>query len=176
MAKGMNHWIDDRKAALPGVLESESYQTSRGAIDEGIRVKGDAAFTALRDKALARNIVILRTPTGFAMAPAKDGEVVPPETFNTWPEEQRRAVEAAIHDLEHDLEQTLRGIPRLDKERRDAMRALDQETARFAVGQSIEEAHASLAGLPMVLGPLGAVRGDLVPNVHLLLAAPQTPD
>ncbi len=175
-AQAMHHLIDDLKAALPGVFESESYQTRRGAIDEGIRTKGDAAFTALRDKALIRDIVILRTPSGFAMAPAKNGEVVPPETFNAWPEDQRRAVEAAIHDLEHDLEQTLRGIPRLDKERRDAVRALDQETARFAVGQSIEEARASLTELPMVLGHLDAVREDLVQNVHLFIAAPQGPD
>ncbi len=175
-AQAMHHLIDDLKAALPGVFESEAYQTRRGAIDEGIRSKGDAAFSVLRDKALARNIVILRTPTGFALAPAKDGEVVPPETFNAWPEEQRRAVEAAIKDLEHDMEQTLRGIPRLDKERREAIRALDQETARFAVGQSIDEARTSLADLPMVLPHLDAVREDLVQNVHLFIAPPQGQD
>ena len=172
-AQVMHHLIDDLKSALPGVFESEAYQTRRAAIDESIRAKGDTAFSALRDKALARNIVILRTPNGFAMAPAKDGEVVPPEAFNTWPEEQRKAVEAAIHDLEHDLEQTLRAIPRLDKERRDAVRALDQETARSAVGQSMEEARTQLADLPMVLGHLDAVREDLVQNVHLFIAQPQ---
>ena len=172
-ADAMHHLIDDLKAALPGVFESESYQSRRGAIDEAIRTKGDAAFSALRDKALQRNIVIVRTPTGFGMAPAKDGEVVPPETFNAWPVEQRKAVEDAIHDLEHDLEQTLRAIPRLDKERRDAVRALDQETARFAVGQSIDDAREKLAHLPMVLGHLDAVRDDLVQNVHLFIAPPQ---
>ena len=172
-ARAMRHLIDDLKAALPGVFESEAYQTRRGAIDEGVRAKGETAFAALRDKALARGIVILRTPNGFAMAPAKDGEVVPPEAFNTWPEEQRRTVEAAIHDLEHDLESTLRGIPRLDKERREAVRALDQETARFAVGQSMEEAHGRLESLPMVHAHLDAVREDLVQNVHLFIAQTQ---
>lgn len=172
-ADAMHHLIDDLKAALPGVFESESYQSRRGAIDEAIRTKGDAAFSALRDKALQRNIVIVRTPTGFGMAPAKDGDVIPPETFNAWPAEQRKAVEDAIHDLEHDLEQTLRAIPRLDKERRDAIRALDQETARFAVGQSIDDAREKLAHLPMVLGHLDAVRDDLVQNVHLFIAPQQ---
>jgi lon-related putative ATP-dependent protease len=172
----MHRLIDDLKAALPGVFESEAYQTRRGAIDEAIRSKGDAAFSALRDKAAAHDIVILRTPTGFAMAPAKNGEVVPPEVFNALPEDQRHAIEAAIHELEHELELTLRGVPRLDKERRDAIRALDQETARFAVGQSIEEARARLADLPMVLGHLDAVREDLVQNVHLFIAQPQGPD
>ncbi len=172
-ADAMHHLIDDLKAALPGVFESESYQSRRGAIDEAIRTKGDAAFSALRDKAAERNIVIVRTPTGFAMAPAKDGEVIPPETFNAWPADQRKAVEDAIHELEHDLEQTLRAIPRLDKERRDAVRALDQETARFAVGQSIDDAREKLASLPMVLGHLDAVRDDLVQNVHLFIAQPQ---
>ncbi len=172
----MHHMIDDLKAALPGVFESEAYQARRAAIDETIRSKGDAAFSALRDKAGSRDIIILRTPTGFALAPAKNGEVVPPETFNAWPDEQRHAVEAAIKDLEHDLEQTLRGLPRLDKERRDAIRALDQETARFAVGQSIDEARGRLTTLPMVLAHLDAVREDLVQNAHLFTAPQPGPE
>ncbi len=46
---------------------------------------------ALRDKAAESNIVIVRTPFGFALAPAENGEVVPPEQFSTWPEARRNA-------------------------------------------------------------------------------------
>ena len=48
-------------------------------------VQGEA-FSALRDKAAEKDIVILRTPLGFALAPAKNGQVVPPEEFAAWPE------------------------------------------------------------------------------------------
>ncbi len=75
----MHALIDDLKTALPALFESEDYQTARrGAIDQAFQSKQAEAFSALRDKAAQKNVVILRTPLGFALAPAQDGEVVPP--------------------------------------------------------------------------------------------------
>ncbi len=54
--------------------------------------RNERALNALRDKATAKGIAILRTPMGFAMAPMKDGQVVPPADFNAWPAEQQQAV------------------------------------------------------------------------------------
>ena len=76
--------IDDLKVSLPAAFESEDYQKRRGGIEQEIRGKNERAFTALRDKATAKGIAILRTPMGFAMAPMKDGQVVPPAEFNAW--------------------------------------------------------------------------------------------
>ena len=137
---------------LPAAFESEDYQKRRSAIEQEIRSQNERAFTALRDKATAKGIAILRTPMGFAMAPMKDGEVVPPAEFNAWPAERQHEVQAAIEELEKDLEETLRVLPRLEREQRDAVRALDRETARFAIAQPIEECKAQFADLPKVGG------------------------
>lgn len=169
LQKAMQRLIDDLRVALPAAFESEDYQRRRGAIEEGIRTRGEQAFAALGEKATAKGVAILRTPMGFALAPARDGKVVPPEQFNAWPEEERKALQEAVQELEPDLEQTLRSMPRLDKERRDAIRALDQETARFAVGQLIEEARAPFADLPEVLDQLEQARADLIENVYLFV-------
>jgi hypothetical protein len=53
-------------------------RTRRGAIDEAFQKKQREAFATLHDKAAEKGIVILRTPPNFAMAPAKNGQVVPP--------------------------------------------------------------------------------------------------
>jgi len=169
LQKTMQRLIEDLRVALPAAFESEDYQRRRNAIEEEVRGRGEHAFNALGEKATAKGIAILRTPMGFAMAPARDGKVVPAETFNTWPEAERQAVQAAIEELEPELEQTLRAMPRLDKERRDAVRALDQQTARAAVDQSIEEARAAFADLPAVLAQLDAVHADLIENVYLFV-------
>lgn len=170
LQKTMQRLIDDLRVALPAAFESEDYQRRRGAIEEEIRGRGERAFHALGEKATARGIAILRTPMGFAMAPARNGQVVPPDQFSTWNESEQQKVQAAIQELEPELEQTLRAMPRLDKERRDAVRALDQETARFAVGQLIEEAGAAFADLPDVRTHMDAVRADLIENVYLFIA------
>jgi lon-related putative ATP-dependent protease len=173
-APALNHaadrLIDDLKVALPAAFESEDYQKRRSAIEQEARGRNERAFTAVRDKATAKGVAILRTPMGFAMAPMQDGQVVQPADFNSWPAERQREVQAAIEELEKDLEETLRVLPRLERAQRDAVRALDRETARFAIAQPIEECKAQFADLPKVTGHLEAIEADILEHVALFIA------
>lgn len=169
----MNHLIDDLKTALPAVFESEEYQSRRGEIDQAFQTKQGEAFSELRDKAAKKNIVILRTPMGFALAPAQDGQVVPPDEFGKWPEEKRREVQEVIQAHEKDLEHIVRQIPQWEKARRDEVRKLNRETAMFAVGQSIDDAKAKVAEIPRIAEHLEAVRNDLIDNVTMFVMKPE---
>ena len=124
----------------------------------------------MRDKATSKGVAILRTPMGFAMAPMKDGQVVQPADFNAWPAERQHEVQAAIEELEKDLEDTLRGLPRQERALRDAVRTLDQEMARFAIAQPIEECKAQFADLSKVTQHLEAIQADIMENVALFIA------
>jgi lon-related putative ATP-dependent protease len=166
----MHKLIDDLKTALPAVFQSEDYQTRRGAIDESFQKRQGEAFSTLRDKAGEKDIVILRTPFGFALAPARNGQVVPPEEFSTWPEEKRREVQQVIEVLEKDLEHIVRQIPQWEKQRRDEVRELNRATAKFAVDQLIEEAKADFSDLPRIVQHIETVRTDLVDNVGIFIA------
>ena len=168
--EAMHKLIDDLKTALPAVFQSEDYQTRRGAIDESFHRKQTEAFTALRDEAAAKDIVLLRTPLGFALAPAKKGEVVPPEEFGSWPEQKRAEVQATIEALERNLEHIIHQLPQWEKQRRDELRQLNRDTAKFAVDQLIEETKAAFAQLPRVAEHIEMVRADLVENVAMFVA------
>jgi len=172
----MRELVDDLKTALPALFESEDYQTRRGAIDQAFQARQAEAFSALRDKAAEKNIVILRTPLGFALAPARNGQVVPPEEFSSWPDARRGEIQETIELLEKDLERIVHQIPQWEKERRDETRKLNRETAMFAVSQSIEEAKGKFSDLPRVIEHLEAVRGDLVDNVAMFVVKPEGED
>jgi hypothetical protein len=88
LRRAMNGLVDDLRAALPAMFESDDYVRRRGAVQDAFNAKASAAFDALGEKAAARGLTIVRTPMGFAVAPAKDGKVVPPEEFAGWPEER----------------------------------------------------------------------------------------
>jgi len=165
----MHKLIDDLTTALPAVFQSEDYQTRRGAIDESFQKRQGEAFSALRDKAAAKDIVILRTPLGFALAPAKNGQVVPPDEFNSWPEAKRHEVQSIIETLEKDLEHIVHQIPQWEKQRRDEMRQLNRDTAKYAVDQLIEEAKAAFSDISRVIQHIEAVRADLVENVGMFI-------
>jgi lon-related putative ATP-dependent protease len=168
--QAMHKLIDDLSSALPAVFQSEDYQTRRGAIDESFQRKQGAAFTALRDKAAEKDVVLLRTPLGFALAPAKDGQVVPPEEFTAWPESKRREVQGTIESLEKDLEHIVHQLPLWEKQRRDELRQLNRETAKYAVDQLIDETKAAFEDIPRVVQHIEAMRADLVENVGIFIA------
>ena len=165
----MHALIDDLKTGLPALFESEDYQSRRGVIDQAFQAKQGEAFSALRDKAAGQGIAILRTPMGFALAPMREGQVVPPDEFNAWPEAKRHEVQQTIEVLEKDLEHVVHQIPQWEKERRDKVRKLNREMAMFAVSQTIEEAKAKFIDVPRIVERLDAVRGDLVDNVGMFV-------
>lgn len=167
LRRAMNKLVDDLRAALPAMLESEDYARRRSAIQDTFNARASQSFNALGEKASARGMAILRTPMGFAVAPTTDGKVIPPEEFATWPEARQAEARATMVELEEELEATLRALPRLEKARREAMRALEQETAAVVVDQEIEEVRTEFAELPAVLEHLVAVRADMMENLQL---------
>lgn len=167
--QAMHKLIDDLKSALPAVFQSEDYQTRHGAIDESFQKKHSEAFAALRDKAAEKDIFLLRTPMGFALAPGKNGQVVPPDEVSTWPEEKRREVQATIEGFEKDLEHIIHQIPQWEKQRRDEVRQLNRDTAKYAVDQLIEEAKGAFQDIARVVQHIETVRTDLIENVAMLV-------
>jgi len=167
--QAMRHLVDDLKAALPAAFESEDYQNRRSALEQEFRTASEKGLIALSEEAAKRGLVIVRTPQGFAIAPAKDGQVIPPDAFNALPEDQRHAIQESIAEMEKGLEQTLRGIPRLEKQHRENLRALNEETARVAVAPLIEEAAEGFSDTPQVRDYLEAVRADLLENAPLFV-------
>jgi predicted ATP-dependent protease len=166
--------IRDLGAALPAAFESQDYQARRRAIDEAFRRKQELAFTALTKEAAENNIAIVRTPFGFGVAPlAEGGEVLKPEAFNALPQAERERLHELLRSFEEKLQEILQNVPRWDKERRQEARALDRDTARFAVGHSIDETKTRFADLPVALDHLEAMRNDLLDNVGVFIGPAQ---
>ena len=165
--KAVHDLMAEVKVVLSAAFDSEDYQKQRGAIEQAIQAKSQTAFAALNEKAESKDIAVLRTPNGFTLAPIRDGKIVPPAEFNAWPREDQLKVQTAIEELEKDLEDTLRGMPRLEKEQRDAVLALARQTGRQAIEHPMAPVRAAFADIPAVLGHLDAIIGHLLDNIPL---------
>jgi AAA domain len=116
--KAMHGLVDDLRVTIPGAFESDDYTTRRSALDEEFHKAQTDAFSTLREKAVAKGIAVLRTPLGFALAPAKNGSVVPVDEFSNWPENKRLAMQNDIAMLEKDLEQAVQSGSSASRHRR----------------------------------------------------------
>src|SRR5262249_27641763 len=110
-----------------------------------------------------------RTPNGFAMAPMHEGKVVKPEVFNALPEAMRREVEIKIDALQKELGTLLERFPKSDKRRRTQLSELNEDVARVAVRDALDDLHASFVDVPEAAGYLEAAGHDLVRNVGVFL-------
>ncbi|MFZ1103156.1 MAG: ATP-binding protein [Hyphomicrobiaceae bacterium] len=170
LAKGMIAALDELRGVLPARFESEDYQVRRRAMDEQFRSGNEEALEVLSKKAQGQNIALLRTPTGFAMAPMHEGKVVKPEVFNALPEGMRRDVETKIGALEKELAAILERLPKVDKKRRQQLSELNEEIATSAVRDALMELHAAFSDVPDAAAYLEAAAHDMVRNVALFLA------
>ena len=78
--------------------------------------------------------------------------------------------------MEKDLEHIIHQLPQWEKQRRDEVRQLNRDTAKYAVDQLIEDAKASFNDLPRVVQHIETVRADLVENVTMFVGKSESED
>jgi lon-related putative ATP-dependent protease len=167
----MRNLVEDLKAALPAVFQSEEYQTRRSAIDDAFQRKQEEAFSALQKRAKERDVALVRTPVGFTLAPLRNGEVIQPEAFKALPEAEREEARRTIEELEKELERIIHQIPQWERRRREEVKQLNADTARSTVESPLDELTAQFSDLPRIVAYLEEVRADLVDNVSLFMLA-----
>ena len=169
LAKAIISVIDELRSTIPATFEGEDYQARRRSIEEEFRSGQEQAFEALNKRAMEQNIAIVRTPTGFVMAPTHEGKIVKPEVFSTLPEAMRKEVETRIEALQKELETILERMPKSDKVRRQRVSDLNTEVATVVVREALDDVAAMFAGEAEVQSYLEAAGHDLVRNVGLFL-------
>jgi len=176
LAAAMKALIEELRAVLPAAFERDEYRARREAIEQQFRQRSEQAFGVLQRQAESKNIALLRTPMGLALAPARDGKVLPPDVFNELPASEREQFQHEIESIQTELEATMRQVPLWEREHRDAVQALNRETTGFAIAHEMDELRAAYSDLPTVVQYLDAVERDIKENVDDFLAPAAAPE
>ncbi len=165
LRKDMEKLVEELRTAIPAACESEDYRTRRQEAQEEFKEQQEKAFGELREQARERSIALIRTPSGLAVAPLKEGEVMSPDEFQKLPEEERKRLEKEIADVQEQLQQTLPQARQWEREAREKVKELDRQVATFAVGGMMDEIREKYADLAHVVDYLNAVQKDVVDNL-----------
>jgi lon-related putative ATP-dependent protease len=169
----MNQLIDDARAAIPAAFESEDYRTRRETIENELQEEQEAAFEQVNEKAKARGIGIIQTPTGIAFAPLRDGEAIGPEEFNELPKPEQERLVRETEEIGKELQEVMQQAPKRVREARRRVRELDREIAMWAVGSLIEELTRKYQEFEPVVEYLQHVREDVVEHIALFRTSPE---
>lgn len=158
----MAQLVDYLRTAIPTLFESDDYRAKTGAIEDEFNKQQEKVFKELGDDAAKQQIVLLRTPGGFAFAPTRNREVIPPDEYARLTEEKKQRIATAIADLQARLEKILSHIPQWWKERSERVKQLNRETTLSTVKHVMDELRTRFSDLPAIQAYLDVVQQDMV--------------
>ena len=172
----MEKLVEELKAAIPAMFESDDYRSRIQALQDQFRERHEKVFNELQERASEQGVALIRTPQGLALAPMTGGEVVSPEVFRQWPEDHQEKVKEKIAELEKELQEILQKLPQWEREQREILRKLNTEVVSYAVGHLIAELKRKYEDLENVLGYIDEVHKDLLDNSDdFQVTEPQSP-
>jgi len=164
MAADMKQLVDELKVVIPSAFESDDYLARQRTIEEAFKQIQESSFEELQRRAQKRQIALIRTPSGLAFAPLRDGEVISPEQFMELEEAERKQIQQEIETLQEELQRIIRQMPQMLRESRQKMKALNEEVASFALSPLMHELQEKYADVPEALDYLKTVEADIVEN------------
>jgi lon-related putative ATP-dependent protease len=160
----MRELVDELRLAIPASFEGDDYRAQLKTVEAETQEELETQWRALEERAEREHIGILQTPTGYVLAPVRDGEVIDEEAFSKLPEEEREQVQATIQRLSDELQSHIERMPQLRKKHREKVKALNRQVTEHAVGVLIDDLQAKYAELPDVVAYLDAVEGNIIDN------------
>jgi lon-related putative ATP-dependent protease len=159
--------VGELQAAIPRAFESQEYGAQRDVIVSDLDHKRQAEVRRLEARAAQFGFQLVKAPGGLLLAPALNGELMSEGDLERLSPEQREKLARVREKLEGDIEAGLRRLRELEKGARDALRALDTETARFATQHLADALREQYADLPQVCAYLAALQGDVIEHADL---------
>lgn len=89
----MQRFIDELRIAVPAMFDSDEYRARGERIDGEFSERHEKAFGELSEEAATHNVTLLRTQTGFSLAPMKEGEVISAEDYTKLGRSEARALD-----------------------------------------------------------------------------------
>ncbi|MGQ0455629.1 MAG: AAA family ATPase [Hyphomicrobium sp.] len=128
-----NAALEKSAAMFDRLVAADDHRLSLELLDEEFRRRSDAAIEAVRRRAESQNIAVIKSLSGYVLAPIHDGRAVRPDVFRSLPEGLQRDVEAKISALELELQSVTTASPETEMEADDKHAALIRKVAQRAV-------------------------------------------
>lgn len=129
----MAQLIADLKQDLPQAFDTDSYRESINNIKQAFEQEQNNLLQALHKKAAAVNLGLMRTPSGFAIAPVLEGQQLTEEQVQQLPLETRQEMELQAKKLTGELEEVAYKIHEMELKARQTMKQIDREVGQAAV-------------------------------------------
>ncbi len=166
LREGMKRLVEESKARLQRVFDSEEFERQKSQILEELSRRQQEEISRFEDTARGERFAVLRSAGGMAVAPAPRGEPLTTEQYDALPEPVKQEIQARGAGLHEKMDATLRQLRQFEREARLAHEKLVRDVAAAGVRQLIQELREQFAGLPAVESYLDEVEKDMVAHAE----------
>jgi len=158
--------ITEVREGLRRAFASEVYERRRTDVIKQYEQAVGAIWQRLEEQARQQGLVMQRTPAGVATVPVDlQGRPISEEVFQKLPEADRQRIVQRTQALQDAVAETLREIRAKEREGREALRTLDQETARYMIDAPVSRVKGQYSAYSSVVAFLDAARQDMLEHL-----------
>lgn len=161
----MDLLVEELATAIPKAFDGEDYSQHRDRVMEQLEARRAEELTRLNQRVTSAGFQLLKGPGGLLLVPAVSGKPLTEEELERLTPEDREKFARVRERLQHEIEERLRAIREFEKGAREAVRALDTDTAAYATRHLMDDLRARYRDLPAVLEYLEALQHDV--TAHL---------
>ena len=154
--------LEELKTEIPKAFESSEYSSLRDKIMQEMAAKRGMEIEQIEHRASRAGFQLLKGPGGLLLAPTSGDKALSEEDLEKLTAEERERIGRIRESLQGEIEARLSVIRELEKGARDALRALDTDTAAYAARHLMNDLRARYRDQPAVLEYLNAFEADVI--------------
>jgi lon-related putative ATP-dependent protease len=168
-------FIGEARRLVPKVFESEDYATKRDAALRSLEQQKGEIISRINAVAQEKGFLIQTSPQGLVIIPTRNGEPIPPEEFQTLPEDVQNEYQKRREELSAELRNTFRQLRELDQKAQEEIESLNRDVALNALGHRVAALKDKYSGIDEIQEYLDAVLTDIIDNLPQFLPEAQPP-
>ena len=98
----MRQLVEDLLTSLPAAFQSDDYRRRAQELRDAFKKREDDVAAELGRQAAKRNIALISTPTGYSLAPLKDGKVLSPDDYAALDDSAKEELEQSTDEIRGD--------------------------------------------------------------------------
>ncbi len=173
LEQDMAQLVDDLLSAIPAALEADEHRRKIEQAEQEFQEEHAKSLDELAKEARESGLEMIRTPSGIALAPVRDGQVIAPEDFEKLPEQERKTIEQGVEALQPKLQALIQKLPQLRKLAREKVKELNREATRFSIEHLITPLKQKYDQLTDVVSFLAEVEADVIENADQFRPPPE---
>ena len=154
--------VEELRTEIPRAFDTAEYTGQRDKVVQELEEKRQSQLAQLDARVSHSGFQLAKEASGLLLVPSVGGKPLTEEDLGRMNPEDREKVARVRENLQREIEERFRSIRGLERGARDALRALDTETAAFATRHLIDDLRARYHDQAAVLQYLEALQADVI--------------